>query len=101
MESNNGVSGFLSGSISTSSSGFASAGQEENECSEIYYQEKTILGGGSSNSATSTNHTKAVPSIGQCRALYDYTANMYDELTIRTGQTRFTDYKLKALLANV
>jgi len=23
--------------------------------------------------------------IGQCRALYDYTANMYDELNIRVG----------------
>ena len=33
----------------------------------MYYQEKTV------------------PSIGQCRALYDYTANMYDELTIRVG----------------
>ena len=62
-----GVNGFLSGSISNSSSGFASAGQEENEISEMYYQEKTV------------------PSIGQCRALYDYTANMYDELSIRVG----------------
>ena len=62
-----GVNGFLSGSISNSSSGFASAGQEENEVSEIYYQETTV------------------PSIGQCRALYDYTANMYDELSIRVG----------------
>ena len=33
----------------------------------MYYQEKTV------------------PSIGQCRALYDYTANMYDELTICVG----------------
>jgi len=64
-----GVNGFLSGSLSNSSSGFASAGQEENEISEIYYQEKTV------------------PSIGQCRALYDYTANMYDELSIRVGDT--------------
>ncbi len=23
--------------------------------------------------------------IGRCRAIYDYTANMYDELTIRYG----------------
>lgn len=69
-----GVNGFLStaGSLSNSSSGFASglgAGQEENEVSEIYFQEAA----------------KTVPSIGQCRALYDYTANMYDELTIRVG----------------
>ena len=27
----------------------------------------------------------AVPSIGRCRAIYDYDANMFDELTIRTG----------------
>ena len=65
-------------------------GQEENECSEIYYQpnQKTILGTvGSTVNNSNSNHntTKAVPSIGQCRALYDYTANMYDELTIRTG----------------
>jgi len=90
MEGSNGGIGFLSGSISTSSSGFASAGQEENECSEIYYQpnQKTILGTvGSTVNNSNSNHntTKAVPSIGQCRALYDYTANMYDELTIRTG----------------
>merc|ERR1711899_544775 len=64
IESVNGVNGFLSGSISTSSSGFASAGQEENECSEIYYQEKTILGNSSSVS-NNQNHSKAVPSIGQ------------------------------------
>ena len=67
------ATGFLSGSISNSSSGFASAGQEENEMglneiSEIYYQE-----------------AKTVPSIGQCKALYDYTANMYDELSIKVG----------------
>jgi hypothetical protein len=61
------VNGFLSGSMSNASSGFASAGQEENEISEIYYQEKTV------------------PSIGQCNALYDYSANMYDELSIRVG----------------
>jgi len=62
------VNGFFSGSISNSSSGFASAGdQGENEISEMYYQEKTV------------------PSIGQCRALYDYSANMYDELSIHVG----------------
>ncbi len=63
------VNGFLSGSVSNSSSGFASGGQEENEISEIYYQQES----------------KPVPSIGQCRALYDYSANMYDELSIRVG----------------
>lgn len=68
---NSGVNGFMSGgSISNSSSGFASAGQEENEISEIYYHQES----------------KTVPSIGQCRALYDYSANMYDELSIRVGE---------------
>jgi hypothetical protein len=27
-----------------------------------------------------------VPSIGKCRAIYDYDANLFDELTIRIGQ---------------
>jgi len=38
-----------------------------NEVEEIYFQEKQV----------------AV--IGQCRAIYDYTANMYDELNIKYG----------------
>lgn len=42
-------------------------GSQDNEIHEIYYQEKQV----------------AV--IGQCRAIYDYTANMYDELSIRYG----------------
>eukprot|EP00092_Neocalanus_flemingeri_P013479 GFUD01014538.1.p2 GENE.GFUD01014538.1~~GFUD01014538.1.p2 ORF type:complete len:170 (+),score=50.72 GFUD01014538.1:37-510(+) len=40
---------------------------QDNEIHEIYYQEKQV----------------AV--IGQCRAIYDYTANMYDELSIQFG----------------
>ncbi|XP_037795203.1 nostrin-like isoform X1 [Penaeus monodon] len=28
---------------------------------------------------------ESVPTVGRCKALYDYEANMYDELTIRTG----------------
>jgi len=28
----------------------------------------------------------SVPSIGRCRVIYDYDANMFDELTIRTGK---------------
>ena len=35
------------------------------------------------SSAGSTG--REAPSIGTCRALYDYTANMYDELSIRAG----------------
>jgi len=26
------------------------------------------------------------PSIGKCRAIYDYDANLFDELTIRIGK---------------
>ena len=44
-----------------------SHGSQDNEIHEIYYQEKQV----------------AV--IGQCRAIYDYTASMYDELSIRYG----------------
>ena len=44
-----------------------SPNSQDNEIHEIYYQEKQV----------------AV--IGQCRAVYDYTANMYDELNIRYG----------------
>eukprot|EP00095_Tigriopus_kingsejongensis_P000509 maker-scaffold367_size194084-snap-gene-0.48 protein:Tk00509 transcript:maker-scaffold367_size194084-snap-gene-0.48-mRNA-1 annotation:"hypothetical protein DAPPUDRAFT_301481" len=40
---------------------------QDNEISEIYYQEKQM----------------AV--LGQCRAIYDYKANLYDELTIQVG----------------
>lgn len=43
------------------------ANSQDNEIHEIYYQEKQV----------------AV--IGRCRAMYDYTANMYDELTIQFG----------------
>lgn len=32
---------------------------------------------------------ESVPTVGRCKALYDYEANMYDELTIRTGQLNF------------
>jgi len=46
---------------------FEEKNSQDNEIHEIYYQEKQV----------------AV--IGQCRALYDYTANMYDELNIRVG----------------
>lgn len=40
----------------------------DNEVDEIYIQEK-----------------RAVPSLGQCRVIYDYVANMYDELNIKVG----------------
>jgi len=42
-------------------------GSQDNEIHEIYYCDKQV----------------AV--IGQCRAIYDYTANMYDELSIKYG----------------
>lgn len=32
------------------------------------------------------NPLSSAPTVGRCKALYDYEANMYDELTIRTGQ---------------
>ena len=44
-----------------------SPSSQDNEIHEIYYQEKQV----------------AV--IGQCRAVYDYTANIYDELSIKYG----------------
>ncbi len=46
----------------------------ENEVSEIYVMQDV-------------NHVKSEvnPSIGQCHALYDYEANLYDELTIKAG----------------
>merc|ERR1740124_268467 len=42
-------------------------GSQDNEIQEIYFQEKQV----------------AV--IGQCSAIYDYTADMHDELSIRYG----------------
>ncbi len=41
---------------------------QDNEIQEIYYQEK-----------------QQVAVMGQCKVMYDYTANMYDELNIRYG----------------
>ena len=43
---------------------------QENEVSEIYFLDEK-------------HHVS--PSVGQCRVIYDYDANMYDELTIRAG----------------
>ena len=43
---------------------------QENEVSEIYFLDEK-------------HHVS--PSVGQCRVIYDYDANMYDELTIRVG----------------
>lgn len=44
-------------------------GSQDNEIHEIYYVQES----------------KQTKIIGQCRAIYDYTANMYDELSIKTG----------------
>jgi len=47
--------------------------------------------GGSSGGSELTQSPSPVegvaPAIGRCRVLYDYTANMYDELTIKAGDT--------------
>ena len=43
-----------------------------------------MSGVGHRNNSTSSGYAPS-PSIGQCRALYDYFANMYDELTIHVG----------------
>jgi len=44
------------------------SGSRNNEIEEIYYQQE-----------------KQIAVMGQCRAIYDYTANMYDELDIKYG----------------
>ncbi|XP_046454593.1 uncharacterized protein LOC124202314 [Daphnia pulex] len=41
--------------------------------------------GSTSSSSTTDNTTVIVPSVGKCRALYSYAANMYDELSIQPG----------------
>ncbi|CAG7820170.1 unnamed protein product [Allacma fusca] len=40
---------------------------------------------GSSDNVYEHDEDKDVPSIGKCRVLYDYDKNLFDELTIRTG----------------
>jgi len=41
--------------------------------------------GGAAVTSTTTSAGASVPSVGKCRALYSYTANMYDELSIQPG----------------
>jgi len=70
-------SGFVSSPVGTappSAIGMPNDEEGERDIGEIYY-----------SGNRSTNAVKHVPSIGTCRALYDYNANMYDELSIRAG----------------
>ena len=85
---------------STSSSGFASSSGScgpESSCGEA---PTTALAAANSNqteneieevcyTATTTTLTKdfrdVSPGLGRCRVLYDYAANLYDELSIKVG----------------
>ena len=61
-----------------------SSPSQENEVSEIYFAEKTAAPASSSTTDDSGVSSSTV-AIGRCTAIYDYSANMYDELTIRVG----------------
>ncbi|ODN01561.1 Nostrin [Orchesella cincta] len=68
--------------------GDGTSGQHETDFDEFSSQDSgcdhnTDSCGEESNKAPS--NLISAPSIGKCRAIYDYDANLFDELTIRTG----------------
>lgn len=63
--------------------GDGNSGQPDSDFDEFSSQESD--GECSNHSVIQSSDYKAVPSIGKCRALYSYAANMYDELSIQPG----------------
>ena len=59
--------------------------QTENEIDEICYQATTTTFTKVSKDFEALAAPDLTPGLGKCRVLYDYTANMYDELSIRVG----------------
>jgi hypothetical protein len=84
-----------SGQVDSDFDEFSSQGSDGEVSSHSVIQRNggvSSNGGSTSSSSTtsattnsSNNTTVIVPSVGKCRALYSYAANMYDELSIQPG----------------
>jgi len=63
--------------------GDGNSGQPDSDFDEFSSQESD--NDSTSHSVIPSANYAAVPSIGKCRVLYSYAANMYDELSIQPG----------------
>ena len=63
--------------------GDGNSGQPDSDFDEFSSQESD--NDSTSHSVIPSANYAAVPSIGKCRVLYTYAANMYDELSIQPG----------------
>ncbi|KAK4023465.1 hypothetical protein OUZ56_008873 [Daphnia magna] len=91
IEDGRGTGDGNSGQIDSDFDEFSSQGSDGEVSSHTVIQRNGASSNGSSSTSsssttTTTNNTAVmVPSVGKCRALYSYAANMYDELSIQPG----------------
>lgn len=91
IEDGRGTGDGNSGQIDSDFDEFSSQGSDGEVSSHTVIQRNGASSNGgsstsSSSTTTTTNNTAVmVPSVGKCRALYSYAANMYDELSIQPG----------------
>ena len=69
---------------------FSSQGEPEGsdgDCSShsVIHCSVSSATGSAAVAAAAASSSSAAPSVGKCRALYSYAANMYDELSIQPG----------------
>ncbi|XP_057378003.1 LOW QUALITY PROTEIN: uncharacterized protein LOC130699973 [Daphnia carinata] len=91
IEDGRGTGDGNSGQIDSDFDEFSSQGSDGETSSHTVIQRNGASSNGSSSTSSSSTTTTTnnaavmVPSVGKCRALYSYAANMYDELSIQPG----------------